>query len=1261
MLMKNRLHLALLLFASMAFVSPARSWWDTRIKLQRPAPLVREYSAAALPGVPAEAIRRDAQANGGQGGEVVALAPQSDVKLQVQADLPRSIYAVFAIARTEAAFDKNKRPPAFFTLAVTQPDGTKKSWTMPVTYLNTYEAVAQIYFPAYAAGHYAMAVSLDSKSEIPFLVDRLELRDALAGTARQAAKTRRMLIDDEELRKIRAAAGKKEPRYNAATYGRFNPPVVWPADKALAPRTLAERRATAEKIWAALPDFNADTRDGEASDPYNWLIGHDRPGLVVDGARIYQEYDDPEVAWDAAVMLAALAERYPALDTRVQGTTTQFRLAPDPFGFTQGPGKFVYSGWAAFKWAELVTAYDQLFDAIKDNQELAGFLGTKIPWIKTPHDVIELIDTNLLQHGMDAYHRRQLQGNDRAMALAPLVQGVNEVSRRMLEDNLWSRVDLNIADAGSLDDQIFTAYSRDGVRYIGSSGYIGNELIEIAELLHRYVQDGGDPKYDLLDAARYPHLARAQYAIDATNVAGGFPLIIGDSRDLHVGRLNAAAPAYPSRVLGGFGVAILEDGQKETSAAMKRAVAVRTGLGVGHAQQDTLNLDITALGCRLAPDLGGREEGQNRGRPNMRWNRVHNLVEVDEKNFENIVPGSTTGATGWTRLFSPVPGSQAMINAARATSHPNVSLYERTTAMIDGPQESGLAPIYVFDVFRVAGGKTHTYAFHGAESDDFQINTPLAPATSADAIRYLDKYKEGTKREGWAPGVLEATWRLRADMEKSWLDASDEKARRATKLTLFGQQGDGVFVGNAYSDHYHYDFPFLSVQKRGADGLQSTFVSLVETYAGQPFIASQRALKIAGNETDARAAAAVEVLLKNERCDILFADGRPEKVRSVEGGLTAAGAFAFYSEDGQGLRQMHLAGGTLLKKGDAGIAIERAEYSAPVASVDYGRRSLQVRDAIAPAALNGEVALLGNPRHVAEFNLAGGKALKTGAEIQTVETPQFYQSEITQIDPKTGSVVCELEPTIMRSDPLFYEGATASNEAGDKFWKVHVVADERWMHVGWPGYRTSVPNTIRMSEIPDANGDGKHTLRMLAAGKAGDQGGAELVMDVMHVDEKENTFYFKMPDDPGYQSGGWQFQDRKLVNEDGSKVWRGMYAGTSYRFVLTGPPVNEAAFPDADKDGKRKLKIYQFGPGDRFTLPTCVAVTRLSQNGVATEYEVRANTPCTLTLPGRGRIEWKDASGWRNLKTKVSGRGTAVEVSAALLNGAPIRLRLLRD
>jgi hypothetical protein len=1248
-------HVVVGLFGLFVAVTPAWSWWDTAIKAYQPLPLMQEFPAAALTGVPQAAIVSDAQANGGQGGKVVVLKPDGHVQLRVQKQLPVSIYALWAIARTDRPFDEAQRPPAFFTLEATDLQTKEtKQWTMPVAYLNTYEAIARIYFPVNVAGEYSLTMSLDPKSQMTFFVDRLELHDALGNTMREAVKTKRMLTSDAELAKQRAEADPKR-RYNTGVYRKLDTPlgVDWPVNAPAPERTPQERIAAADKLWDAVPDFNAVTSVGGSA--YAWIIGRDRPGVIADGAQMYQNFGDAEVAWDASVLLAGLAEKYPGLDMPVQSTDKSHGVnGPDPFAFSIGGGKYVYSGWAPMDAMRLARAYDALFDYIKDNQPLAAFIGTKIPWVKTPHDVIKLIDVYLLQSAEDANDRRQLR-SDELSALVPLVLGPSKVSDAMLARGLFGKVHENMADAGGMDDQIFTGYSRDGVRYIGSVGYIGDELKDIAAMTHQYVQAGGDAKFDLLNPEKYPQLLRARRTIEATAVAGGFPLVIGDARDLHVGRYNADFPAYPSRVLGGFGVSILEDGQSSVSLAAKRAVAVRTGLGVGHAHQDALNLDITALGARLAPDLGGRDEGHFKGEPNMRTNRVHNVVEVDGKNFQNIVPGSTTSATGWNRLFSPVPGSQVMVNDARATSHPNVSLYERLTAMIDGPVADDLAPIYVFDVFRVAGGSTHTYAFHGAESQKFETNATLAPATGA-AAQYLHNHKEGTCQQGEAPGVLQADWELRDEMAKSWLGAVDENARRHTRLYLFGHEGEDVLVGNATSDHYKYDFPFLYVQKRGGEGMQSAYPAIIETYAGQPFIASQRALKVTPNTSDAKQAVALEVTLKNGRRDTLFAGGDEKTARQVEGGLTAAGEFGFFSEDGNGLRAMHLAGGTSLQKGGIGITAAQAEYSGQLTTVDQARREFEVKAPLPASALAGEVALLGDAAHPAEFTVEKAAPLKTGTELRVAGTPEFYQSVITQIDPKTNSVETELEPTITRSDPKYYDGAIAGNEAGTKFWKTKLVSDERWMYLAWPGYRTSWPNRISMAEISDSNGDGKHTLRLI--GTAGDKendGKVLLTLEVTRTSDDGTTFYFKMPEDEKYQTGGWQFANRKLVNEDGSKTWRALYPGISYRFLLEGPAISAADFADTDGDGKRKLKIYHYGPGSQFTLPTHVAVTRTAPGA----WEVRANVESTLMLPGKGQAQVKSGDGdWKPLKSRQKGGIVTVQITREMLSDKPILLRI---
>jgi hypothetical protein len=126
-----------------------------------------------------------------------------------------------------------------------------------------------------------------------------------------------------------------------------------------------------------------------------------------------------------------------------------------------------------------------------------------------------------------------------------------------------------------------------------------------------------------------------------------------------------------------------------------------------------------------------------------------------------------------------------------------------------------------------------------------------------------------------------------------------------------------------------------------------------------------------------------------------------------------------------------------------------------------------------------------------------------------------------------------------------------------------------------------------------------------------------LELEVTRADPANHTFYFKMPNPPkgdnetDYRTGGWQYTNRVLENEDGSKRWLASYPGITFTWKLLGAPVSDKDFADADQDGKRKLLGYLFGPGDTIRINTFVHVRRVGDG-----YEVRANVPCTITIPG---------------------------------------------
>jgi hypothetical protein len=484
-----------LLAAGLCMLSNAAyAWWDTVITTERPVPLVREIEAETCAGPAKTDIVLDPQVDGGKGGQGVLLRPGGP-GLTMEMDLKPSIYAIFTIAR-----DAEGKPDAsgvfmpkvgngLITLEVKEhATGQTRSWTMVMVYREQYFAVGQMYFPAHAGGKYTVTVKLATKMDplpadppavkrffnpqtkefskqplMPLLVDRLELRDALGNCARQAAKTRRMLTTDAQLAELRQKyAGQA---YKPPDWHLYREPYILTDGR---PLTAEARRARNEKLWGAVPDFNTHV-SADGGSPYSYLFGRDSNGMILNAVTGYERTGNVEYAWDCAVLLCGVAEKYPALDFLAQGTEGGVGVNLQyGFVFNALVGKHVYRGWADPGY--LARAYDSLFDFVKDNQELAAFVGTKIPWVKTPEDVVKLLDVNLLQSGMD-YCKRHYVSSDDAKALLPLVQGVGPISDAMLAPGIFDKIDMNMSLRGGIDDQAICSFSRDGVHYIGSAGY----------------------------------------------------------------------------------------------------------------------------------------------------------------------------------------------------------------------------------------------------------------------------------------------------------------------------------------------------------------------------------------------------------------------------------------------------------------------------------------------------------------------------------------------------------------------------------------------------------------------------------------------------------------------------------------------------------------------------------------------------------------------------------------------------------------------
>jgi hypothetical protein len=440
--------------------------------------------------------------------------------------------------------------------------------------------------------------------------------------------------------------------------------------------------------------------------------------------------------------------------------------------------------------------------------------------------------------------------------------------------------------------------------------------------------------------------------------------------------------------------------------------------------------------------------------------------------------------------------------------HRNVKLFRRHVALVDVDEGSAalgtpakddtsvITPSsYVFDVFRVSGGRKHTYCYHGCVDDDFDINvtgkTVLQETGDSEEERYMRNFRYARyyeeeikgKAEGlqkfipqrdsqWAADVdgdvLQATWRLERQVEERMHTDSGTRPtdpRKYTRLHLFDQAGSRALHGIAVDKRDaarssltrpHTSGRCIFLQKKFDKESDSVFVALHEPYAGQPFITERTLLDIPGNETDALRAAAVAVKTTSGRSDLCFADGRPEETRTLPGGIRVAGEFAYVSRDGGGLRQVSLTGGMLLETPDMTIRLEKGEYRGVVKSVKLIEGVFDVEGIPAIEELAGQSFEIGNNLHRTSFQIshidAGSDGLtkmqcrKNGLEIM--------RATIIDADHKAGRLTTNIAMQRYRGRDA---GLCATSDDLSKRWKVRYEGGNR--HEGHRFLLTGKPIT----------------------------------------------------------------------------------------------------------------------------------------------------------------------------------------------------------
>jgi len=851
------------------------------------------------------------------------------------------------------------------------------------------------------------------------------------------------------------------------------------------------------------------------------------PRRAQKAADLWIRTGNDEHAHDAAVLLARWAWALPTLDQ----CTSYIQDGLRKTGYYGRLHRFyqrctsVYGiyGWYAHHCEETEPLYDLLFPYISTSWELAASINRFVPWVKTPKDVIKLLDTDVLQEETQRLSRYHWHNEDARHTLLAAVAGDNEFTRPWM-DFVFSRSFVYPLPLAGIDEVAVSGCCREGSEYIASAFYAGGEnFIRKPETLERYIQAGGLPEYSMDDPVRYPKAPAACWFTVERRVAGLNSLRIGDvtGPDKYYGNswdgsvkegsvkgwrwthdprfafmlkhffpaerppeeqkaIDAAAatvsrPVFltqTSRAMPNW-ASILEAGVEHDDYRLRRALAIRVGLGWGHHHNDGLDLQIYAHGTMATCDAGQRP---GYSQPADRSTRMHNLVEVD-----GYATGGEWFGHAWIPTLADTNGARyTLVKSYASPYQPQVTLRDRQCALIDVGDEP--APVrlpleqclpgkplpavektpdtYVFDVFRTRGGKRHTYSFQANLSD--QVTDNAENPVGQDALPPKDKdylaKMAGRITAGDAPDHFMATFRIHGkqiagDLGKNAEAGADEYF---TRLHILGEKGARVMQASLNCTKWKYLIPRVFVQHRGPQdddkqatgALETAFAAIIEPYVKTPFIASVERPAIPENATGAPQAVALVVKTTGGQTDLCFADGEPGAQRTV-GEATVAGEFCYLSRDGKGLRQATLARGTILRAADILLAPSRSEYQGRVTAADYRAKTMTL-DGDWPT-VNGTRTVftleVGMPEHMTAYTAAAVKPGGKGAQVDLLRGADFYLGSVLAIDEATNTVYCNLSAGIGHEGvgvtPGMVKSWVASNAEATKFWRADYLGGSR--------------------------------------------------------------------------------------------------------------------------------------------------------------------------------------------------------------------------
>jgi hypothetical protein len=808
-----------------------------------------------------------------------------------------------------------------------------------------------------------------------------------------------------------------------------------------------------------------------------WLTRNYLHPALANLSQAYLITGDAKYAHKCALLLWQLATYYPDYNYETQ---SNYGKEVDP----SYKGRLLYHTWETWTVQEAAKAYDAVFPALAGDAELQKLAGLDSGGL-VAHIEDRMLRT-MADDIISGSHRIQGNWgmHQQAALLVALALDTKEgkpTSQQIVDWVLDNRAPSELYTDTGFHDMLVNLLHRDGIAF-ESPSYNCGWLVDLAAIADLLTANGVDlwqePRFRSVYSAPLAMLANGQHTTplgDSNNMFSGglgtsapyqeqawahtrrpelakMMVQCGGttqfSRDLfrpylgdEIIKQAATVPeevGVTSSLLPGLGFLTLQSGKPGS----RFALSLYYGYTVGHTHFDLLNLDLYAYGWPMTPDLGYPETADTydpRRFGFLAHTVVHNTCMVD----------ATRSELGRGQLVAFHPGTFAqMAEVTDVAAYPGkVQDYRRTVFLVEADAEHA----YTVDIFRVAGGKQHDWLVHGTEAE-FSSSLPLsAPRTEGTLagpdVPYGIFYDDEKMKDGkyghyyynykgsafqWLQNVQQASQQAGAFPAPwvQWVVNRDPKlfpkeaVRGATLRSHLVPQEETVFAcdGTPQRRPQFPDKLKWVVRRRTGEDLRSTFVTVHETFVGEPYLTSVKRLSVQPDD----GAAAVEVQIGDRR-HVIFSATDMTREYVVDGKLRVQGRGAVLALDAAGqVTAARLFDGTRLTMGQTkltGVGLRAAK----IAGVDYAKgvvtldqpclkpqdegRWVPVRSATHEASVRIEQVL--SPTH---FSCAGqdlrtGRGMILGAEGNTIKTNAplyFCEPGMTVVD-ETGKPLARVK------------------------------------------------------------------------------------------------------------------------------------------------------------------------------------------------------------------------------------------------------------